>query len=58
MSQTKHPKEVVGSIDQQQSVWDSGAWSWNLAAKTAVDEAVKNGCFPRRPEPIVRKSHI
>ena len=49
MSQTKHPKEVVGSIDQQQSVWDSGAWSWNLAAKTAVDEAVKNGCFPRRP---------
>ena len=66
MSQTKHPKKVVGSIDQQQLIPKDAAkclefwWSWNLAAKTPVDEAVKkamtclfplwrNGCFPRRP---------
>ena len=47
MSQTKHPKEVVGSIDQQQLIPKDAAkclgfwWSWNLSAKTAVDDAVK-----------------
>ena len=44
MSKTKHPKEVVCSIDlipkdaaKCLGFW----WSWNLAEKTAVDEAVK-----------------
>ena len=47
MSKTKHPKEVVCCIDQQQLIPKDAAkclgfwWSWNLAAKTAVDEAVK-----------------
>ena len=47
MSKTEHPKEVVCSIDQQQLIRKDAAkclgfwWSWNLAAKTAVDEAVK-----------------
>lgn len=46
MSKTKHPKEVVCSIDQQQLIPKDAVkclgfcWSWNLAAKVAVDEAV------------------
>ena len=72
MSKTKDPKEVVCSIDQQQLIPKDAAkclgfwWSWNLAAKTAVDEAVKKarrafflfGGMPRRPESVVRKSHL
>ena len=47
VSRTKHPKEVVCSIDQQQLIPKDAAiclgfwWSWNLAAKMAVDEAMK-----------------
>ena len=47
MSKTKHPKEVVCRCDQQQLIPKDAAkclgfwWSWNLAANTAVDEAVK-----------------
>ena len=47
MSNIKHPKEVVCHCDQQQLIPKDAAkclgfwWSWNLAANTAVDEAVK-----------------